>query len=321
MESTFAQQPKPKEISSMLKISHQLASKWLSHYKNKGNIVLKPEIKPNKIYTKRQLLYILNYYTSEKHNLHHVRELRDNLCKRYHLSKSKISLNYLYKLLRKNRITRKKITFKHELLNSSKFIEQRFEFSKKFLSYIYYSYDFIFVDETSFNLSKNCRGYGWSRSNKRVVITHSTKSVNYSLIAAITPSSIMGIKIIEGSVKGSDYFSFIVEMIKKLKYPVEVENIIIFADNAKIHKASDYYSSISPYVHFIFNVPYSPQLNPIEIFFGLLKKHTRELEPCSKVQLIKTIADFQKKFDQKNLLSCFIRSLDFYEKALNKEEF
>ena len=131
----------------------------------------------------------------------------------------------------------------------------------------------------------------------------------------------MGVKIYEGGLTAKDYFSFILEIIKKIKYPIDPQRCIFFADNARIHHCKDLINKFSPYVKFQFNVPYSPQLNPIEVFFSFLKKYTRTHEPESLTSLIATIQQFVLDYDEKNLVSCFLKSLNYYIRALKREKF
>ncbi len=54
-----------------------------------------------------------------------------------------------------------------------------------------------------------------------------------------------------------------------------LKNIIFYMDNAKIHHAI-ILRDLASTVNFFFGAPYSPMLNPIEEFFGLLKHYIRK---------------------------------------------
>jgi len=56
-------------------------------------------------------------------------------------------------------------------------------------------------------------------------------------------------------------------------------------DNAKIHWAK-ILQPLRLFLHFFYGPPYSPFLNPIEEFFGLMKHLIRENVKSSRYQLI-----------------------------------
>ena len=101
------------------------------------------------------------------------------------------------------------------------------------------------------------------------------KSKNYCLIGAITATEIIGMNIFLGGMKGDDYFPFITELISKVRYPLDIDNCLFVADNAKIHKAKNFYNLFDPYVHFIFNVAYIPHFNVLLNFWDAKKIHER----------------------------------------------
>jgi len=60
-------------------------------------------------------------------------------------------------------------------------------------------------------------------------------------------------------------------------------NIVIILDNAAIHTTQKVRDFITESGHqVLFNAPYSPALNPIELLFGVWKKRARDgIRPCA----------------------------------------
>ncbi len=55
-------------------------------------------------------------------------------------------------------------------------------------------------------------------------------------------------------------------------------NYSLVGDNASWHKSKECMAEYKRRrIFFVFNVPYSPQLNPIENYFGILKTHYKRL--------------------------------------------
>ena len=92
-------------------------------------------------------------------------------------------------------------------------------------------------------------------------------------------------------------------------------------DNARIHKTIKYFEKFSQYFNFLFNVPYSCQMNPIEYFFGNMKHTVRKMRPKGENGLIRTLKKFINEFNSEELAPFMLAAARFYEKALLGEDF
>ena len=77
--------------------------------------------------------------------------------------------------------------------------------------------------------------------------------------------------VFKGSVKSEDYVGFLSYLIKIHKINNEIEKNVFFQDNAKIHKSKHFWKTVGKQFAFMFNAPYSPQLNAIEYLFNYWK--------------------------------------------------
>ena len=97
------------------------------------------------------------------------------------------------------------------------------------------------------------------------------KIKRYTLICAISNRKIIATKIISKTTNGEDFLDFIKNDLRHIK------NSYLFLDNARIH----HYKKIKEYIvttsnKLIYNVPYSPEYNPIEMVFSKSKYIVRK---------------------------------------------
>ncbi len=93
----------------------------------------------------------------------------------------------------------------------------------------------------------------------------------------------------KGGVKKEDFFSFLMELVKKYDNTLWKEQTpLFFMDNAAIHKSKKYMiKTFNEYFNTLYNAPYSPQLNPIEYCFSKLKSLVRKEKINTEKQLNK----------------------------------
>ena len=90
---------------------------------------------------------------------------------------------------------------------------------------------------------------------------------------AMTKDEILNYNIYESSVNKKTFVEFIKNIIKNLKE----DNYLFVFDNASIHKDEDMLNFIkNSNNNYLFTPPYSPNLNPIENTFGIIKNIYRE---------------------------------------------
>lgn len=88
--------------------------------------------------------------------------------------------------------------------------------------------EFIFLDESAFNLEGK-RSYGWHKKGKPFFIEARNRSINYTLIAAITRYNLVGFMIVQGYLNSVTFLGFLYELINHLKNDTqkEIKNYVL----------------------------------------------------------------------------------------------
>jgi hypothetical protein len=157
----------------------------------------------------------------------------------------------------------------------------------------------VFVDEAAFNINMRAP-YGRSLSGTPAIVeTSSTRAISHTILGAIIssqgvvsvevrePLKSKKIKVTGGNKRkntpatekkttgttAGHYMRFISKMLNEMDKFSEMENFYIIMDNASIHKPEDDIDGIIERRGYrsVRLPPYSPELNPIEQFWALLK--------------------------------------------------
>jgi len=140
--------------------------------------------------------------------------------------------------------------------------------------------------------------YGWCKKGLKLIVNDSKtlKSKKYSLLCAINNKKIIAYKLYEGSIN---------KFLERYIYKEEYLNYKLLLD--KIHHANIVKDNDKKTIPFIYNIPYSPELNPIEKVFSILKSNIRKNYFKIGKNLLKLQIDeiFNKINSTKNLLDSF----------------
>ncbi|XP_065325373.1 uncharacterized protein LOC135931982 [Gordionus sp. m RMFG-2023] len=128
----------------------------------------------------------------------------------------------------------------------------------------------FFLDETGINLHV-VPVYAWAPYNvKPTVKVSPSKGKNLSILCTMGIDGVILYRIIEGAYNSLLFREYMIELINIIP-----SNAVIVMDNASIHK-SHLIDSFKERIEYL--PPYSPQLNPIEIFWGIKNKY-RSINP------------------------------------------
>jgi transposase len=246
----------------------------------------------------------------------------DVIFKKFNIKLSQSSISSIFKKLN---LTRKKprnyivksIDFLDKLI--AKRNEFNIQISKIDINKI------ISIDESGFN-SLNNINKGLSEKGKRINVPISDKKIkNKSLISAVTLNGIIHYEIHETGVNGEIFKDYIQNIINKLK---TTDYYFIF-DNVPFHHNKEMLKLIKDSGHhYIFTPPYSPNNNPIETIFGIIKsnfkkeykeKDDKNKNICIKNLINNAVNKVNKEYDYDKLLKIFNHSLKYNYKDLEKE--
>lgn len=167
----------------------------------------------------------------------------------------------------------------------------------------------ISIDETSIDTHISSR-IGWSENGKKIIIPKTNQIIRYTVISTVGYQNVIYNKIIKGSCNGEIFLKFIKKVLSRT--PKNTSKTLLL-DNAPIHhykKLQNFVEGIKN-VDLLFNVPYSPESNPIEKVFSEVKMNLRTMY-IDNDNIIKKI---QKSFNlvkKKNIQQYFKKSINFY---------
>ncbi len=245
-----------------------------------------------------------------------LNKIRAYLVQTFNLENRRICLTTVSNMLKRLSFSRKRTKKLANRRNISLTIEKRVKVAKEMITAMMRNVKLIFIDETGFNQSL-CSLYGYSKIGEDCLVEGSTKSENYTVIAAITQSKILGYQIFKGGMNAQDFGGFIASMLNKNQDLLKNRHkYIFFMDNAPIHRAK-VLKPLFENFQVLFNAPYSPFLNPIEELFGNWKHNFRRKFKMNTIDIIQKILESVQEIDNALLFSSFIHSLTFLKDCLD----
>ncbi|KAG2207889.1 hypothetical protein INT47_010873 [Mucor saturninus] len=227
----------------------------------------------------------------------------------------------------------KKAHFHSKERNSPVSIEKRFDWITRWIQTdMDYNSNCVFIDESAFHINLK-RTMAWSKKGTRAeVIQPLTRAKTTTILGAISPYGIVNVKIRVpysaaskkrktvggskmqksiGTVTGH-YFNFIASTIDVMDRHEEFKGHYIIMDNAPIHTSDNIRKFIESRGYgCVYLPPYSPELNPIEQFWSVVKSklkreklleaenlNTRITEACQNV-LISDLKGFCRYSESK----------------------
>ena len=239
----------------------------------------------------------------ERSSTLYLRQLRRRL---YFRSGMEISISTVHRTLKRRGITLKKVekvASERDPLKVADYIRRISRYTQEQL---------VFVDECSKDDRTCFRQYGRGPSGQTVTVRGPfIRGDRYSLLPALDVNGIFAYKTVKGSFTKARFYDFIRNhVVCRLRYDVWVvltvlqlpqcrpypgPRSVIIADNARIHHDPviknlcdlagaclylvylNLWLRIPSGVKLEYLPPYSPHLNPIELCFGIIKRHIRSV--------------------------------------------
>lgn len=177
-------------------------------------------------------------------------------------------------------ISYKDVQYQPVARNNESTKEQRIQFSEFFVEN-QDKLNFIYIDEVGYSISVQRK-----RGRSRIGTTPIQKipiirSANTTVCMAISKEEIILYQKKEGSFDSNSFRYFLRELIQNIERS-NIQNCCLILDNSPIHKPEIVEAECSGKVHFMFLPPYSPNLNPIENIFGIIKSYMRKILATTK---------------------------------------
>jgi len=305
----------PKEIATALEIKYEAVRSVLRTYKKSGRI---EAIKRRTPKIKKITPEIENFVKSKieadvsvtlKSLRQCIMDEKDVVVSLPTIERSLQNLNYSFK----------RVTFIPEARNNLKNIENRFAYANNYL--LLDEEKTIFVDEMGVSCSLRLN-YGRSPVGTPArKVVRSIRSRNHSICAAISKSGIILHKTLNRACNGDVFVEYLVELLKRMR-ELNLANFTIIMDNVAFHKVSEVGRLIEEYGHNILYLsPYSPQLNPIEEFFGKWKHYVRSANSNTVGELEIAIMAGCSSITSSDCLGFYSDVRRWALKAVRREEF
>jgi transposase len=151
---------------------------------------------------------------------------------------------------------------------------KRAEFGQSFND-VYHPDRVVSIDESSFYFDmKPSHGY-CHRSQRLRVPARPGGRIRWSMLMAVTNERVVGWKLVRGSINSSIFSTFMSGL------DTDGRDIVLL-DNASIHKTNTaIYTMMSRGLTPCFLPPYSPEFQPIENSFAVVKNSFRKLQPST----------------------------------------
>ena len=286
-----------KDILNLFKISNGTLYNWINAYKN-NNLTEKATYTKSSKYTIEIRQYIQTYVL--KVISFDYKKLIRNIETKFMISVSK---TMIYEILDTLKITRKK--FNKRIIPNKKNYNNKIKKFKNQISKISKD-NIICIDETGIDTHQSAN-YGWSMKGTRIVKSYKRSRVKYTIISAISNKKVICNKIIKGSANAIQFKDFLTEVIKNTDRPM-----FLLMDNARFHHSKivlDYIQTTNHQI--IYNVPYAPEYNPIELIFAKFKSLMRKKNNSTQHSIINNITSTFKKITVADLVNCYNHSLNF----------
>ena len=257
-----------KKISEVVNLDRKTITKILKNYEKGERFISASEKYKSTMSNKKNNMSVVEqliFNAVACDNSLVIKEMQDKIFNQLNLRISKSTI--ARKLLNLN-ISRKRLNLIPKERNTKNRLDERAIYAADISRFA--DEQLVFLDETGFN-QHTCRTYGYSVVNTPAFINvPANRGINRSVMCAISKNGIVAFEIRTGAFN-SNFFVDYIET-KLAPYFHANPRKILILDNARIHKTEEVESALRRNgIVFKFTTPYSPELNPIEEFFSMIK--------------------------------------------------
>ena len=153
-------------------------------------------------------------------------------------------------------------------------------------------YTLVFVDESHWEVG-NVRKRKWGEKGKKHFRRQPMRGNPLSCICAISDSGSKHCRLFDRTINSDMFKAYVTELMNL--FLVDNANVLFVMDNAPIHKSELVQLAEERQHNIMFNAPYSPECNPIEMVFGFWKTNVGKL---NNVDIADMITNISKCFDE-----------------------
>ena len=210
------------------------------------------------------------------------------------------------------------VTLRGPAANSPENKELRIARRKELDACIRAGYMAIFVDESHWSVG-NVRTRGWGSKGEKHYRTTDLSSFSLSCICAVTQSGEKYCKIFNVTITNEIFVAYMKEFIALCR--LEHGNAVFVMDNASIHRNEVRELAERNGCKVLYNAPYSPECNPIELVFGVWKTKVGKLSNTNIAGLLENISQCFEAISKDTIRSCVNHFLGPVTiKVMNRED-
>lgn len=159
----------------------------------------------------------------------------------------------------------------------------------------------VFIDESGVTTWLG-RNYGWSRKGEDAVLTREPYPDRVSIVGALGIDGIRTSAVVEGSIDGDAFLAFVHQFLVPVLNPGDV----VIMDNLRVHKVAGVREAIEAAGAFLLYQPrYSPDFNPIEMFWSWAKSRLRNVVARSTELVLDVMAKAIQQLPRQHIVGWF----------------
>ena len=194
----------------------------------------------------------------------------------------------------------------------------RIERRRQLDSFIMAGYTVVFVDESHWSIG-NVRTRAWGPKGEKHIRTERSSSISLSCICSISDSGQRHCKLFNTTINAEIFKAYMKELISL--YRLDNENVIFVMDNASIHREEIRLLCETYGCKVLFNAPYSPECNPIEMVFGIWKTRVGKLSNVDLADLLRNLSRCFEEIAPSEVKRCIAHFLGpVTTKIMNRED-
>ena len=264
---TYAKNKSSRKTAKEIGCSKSIVCKWA---KDAENCILGIQ-KSKKGYNYKITKHILELIKKEISKCSYLRlkDIQVIIKQHFEITLSKSTIHKCLKMSKISRKKSKKFVVKSKLyyekleIQRKEFIDKISKIDNKFI---------VSIDESAiYKQMKPTHGYS-IKGTPVVQTTTSQRHEKYSLVIAITNDKVLHYEIHKGSINKDIFYNFTNTLIEKLG---ESSNCYFILDNVRFHHNKKIKECIQQQNNIMYIPPYSPELNPIEMSFHVIKNKLR----------------------------------------------